>query len=114
MIGIGSVIGRLALGALGPRFGEIRVGAASSALIAVSLFGINLADRQPMLAGLLFAFGAAYGSFNALIGPLVAKVCGRANIGQAVGVLATGLSHLTQYGPCERVGPSGALAFASD
>ncbi len=89
IIGFGSVVGRLALGLLGPYFGEVMVGAISSGLIAVSLVGLNLVEQLWMFAVLLFVFGAAYGSFNGLIGPLVIIVCGRHGVGQAVGALAT-------------------------
>ena len=82
-------VGRIALGLLGPLFGEVNVGAASSGLIAVSLIGSDLAGGLWTFFALLFVFGAAYGSPNALIGPLVTKICSPTAVGQAVGALAT-------------------------
>ena len=98
-IGFGSIVGRLALGLLGPLLGEVIVGAVSSGLIAVSLVGLDFAGHLWMFSALLFVFGAAYGSFNALIGPLVIKVCGQAAVGQAVGALATSRAIGVLLGP---------------
>lgn len=89
-LGIGSTLGRLGLVALGARFRETRVGATCSLLMAFSMIAINVVvPHLWSLAVLMFVFGAAYGGFNALLGPLAMKICGKAHVGRAVGVLAT-------------------------
>lgn len=99
MIGFGSIVGRLALGFLGPLMDVVNVGAVSSGLIAASLICLEFTEPLWVFSGILFIFGAAYGSFNALIAPLAAKVCGQDSVGQAVGALATSRAIGVLVGP---------------
>jgi MFS family permease len=99
MIGIGSTLGRLAVGPLADRLGRHLSLVASFAIIAITLALWPLATAYIPLLLFAFVFGTAYGGFVALVPAFTADLYGGRSVGAIIGVLYTGAAFGALIGP---------------
>ena len=105
-LGAGSVVGRLAMGALSDRIGRRPALAASLVLQALSFVGLALPTGAPSLFAAATVYGFAYGAVTALMPAIVGDFFGPAHAGSLVGVIF-GIA-----GPTSSLGPVlGGLVF---
>jgi MFS family permease len=105
-LGVGSIAGRLGLGALSDRLGRRVTLGAALGLQALAFVGLALAGSGASLLGAAFAYGVAYGAITALMPAIVADFYGAARAGSLVGLIF-GLA-----GPPGAIGPIlGGLIF---
>jgi MFS family permease len=99
IIGMASVIGRSAFGALASRFGTLRLYRASYLVYGLS-FGLWLGARDyRWLVAFALAMGSAYGGVVALSPAVVAQLFGIESLGMMIGVLYTGGGVGVMLGP---------------
>jgi len=98
-IGASSVVGRLGLGALAPRFGLMRMYQASYLILLIS-FGVWLAAGS-YTALVIFALlmGVGYGGIAAMSPAVAASTFGIEGLGELLGILFTGLGVACLVGP---------------
>jgi MFS family permease len=90
LMGAASIPGRLALAAIGPRWGAQRMYRACFGLVPLSLLIWLLADGRPAwLAAFAALFGVAYGGWIALSPVVVDRLYGSAGLGRVLGLLYT-------------------------
>lgn len=90
VIGAASVLGRLGLGALGARFGSIRLMQASFLMLSASfLLWLGAGDRYWMLLAFTVVMGVGYGGFIALAPAAAAGLFGTVGLGGILGALYT-------------------------
>ncbi|MBL6081975.1 MFS transporter [Belnapia sp. T18] len=90
LLGIGSIIGRFALGAVADEIGrEATFLGCSTAVVGLTALWA-LADSHLLLVAFAVGFGAAYGGFVALLPAVTADRFGRRGVGGVIGVLFTG------------------------
>lgn len=89
IIGGTSVLGRLALGAVGDRVGRIRTYQACFALVAVSFPIWLVTERYAWLVVFAVVLGFGYGGFIALSPAVIAELYGVRGLGGLIGVLYT-------------------------
>ncbi len=89
IIGGTSVVGRLALGAVGDRIGRIRTYQACFFLVAASFPIWLVTDRYAWLVVFAVVLGFGYGGFIALNPAVVAELYGVRGLGGLIGVLYT-------------------------
>lgn len=99
LIGIGSTVGRFALGSGADRLGRRRALAGMFAGIALALLWWRWATNFWSLAIFALLFGACYGGFVALVPALTADYFGGRNVSGIIGVLYTSVSFGTLIGP---------------
>lgn len=99
MIGVGSTVGRLAIGPAADSFGRREALGAAFALMAAAM--LLWAFSTAFLPLLVFAllFGVAYGGYVALVPALTADLFGGRNAGSIIGVLYTGAAFGALLGP---------------
>ena len=98
-IGASSVVGRLGLDALAPRFGLIRMYQTAYLLMLVS-FGLWLiAHSYPMLVVFALLMGVGYGGIAAMSPAVAASVFGVEGLGELLGILFTGFGAACLVGP---------------
>lgn len=98
-IGASSVVGRLGLDALAPRFGLMRMYQASYLILLIS-FGVWLAAGS-YTALVIFALlmGVGYGGIAAMSPAVAASTFGIEGLGELLGILFTGLGAACLVGP---------------
>lgn len=89
IIGGTSVVGRLALGAVGDRIGRIRTYQACFFIVAASFPIWLVTDRYAWLVVFAVVMGFGYGGFIALNPAVVAELYGVRGLGSLIGVLYT-------------------------
>ena len=96
VIGISSVVGRLALGGTAVRFGALRVFEACFLLVSLSMLVWIFAGSYAWLVGFAVLFGIGYGGFVALSPAVLAEKFGLEGLGGIMGLLytAAGISGL--------------------
>jgi MFS family permease len=99
LIGIGSTVGRLAMGPSADRFGRRSSLAYSFAAMAASLAFWLIATNLWTLAIFALWFGAAYGGYVALVPALATDYFGGRNAGGILGILFTGAGFGALLGP---------------
>ena len=98
-IGIGSSIGRLAMGPVADRFGRKEALAGALALVGLDMFFWLAAHQFWTLAAFALVFGATYGGFVALAPALTADFFGGRSVGSILGILYTGAALGALVGP---------------
>ncbi len=90
LLGIGSIAGRFALGALADEIGRgITFLGCCAAVVGLTVLWA-MADSSLLFMIFAVGFGAAYGGFVALLPAVTADCFGRCNAGGVIGVLYTG------------------------
>lgn len=90
LLGVGSVGGRLVLGALGARLGVVRLYQVSFATMALSyLLWLGAGDRYGMLVAFALVLGVSYGGYVALAPAVCAQLFGVVGLGAIIGALYT-------------------------
>jgi MFS family permease len=98
-VGAASVVGRLGLGALAPRFGLMRMYQASYLILLIS-FGVWLAaDSYTALVIFALLMGVGYGGIAAMSPAVAASSFGIEGLGELLGILFTGLGAACLVGP---------------
>jgi len=98
-IGASSVVGRLGLDALAPRFGLMRMYQASYLILLIS-FGVWLAaDSYTALVVFALLMGVGYGGIAAMSPAVAASTFGIEGLGELLGFLFTGLGAACLVGP---------------
>jgi MFS family permease len=98
-IGASSVVGRLGLDALAPRFGLMRMYQASYLILLIS-FGVWLsADSYTALVVFALLTGVGYGGIAAMSPAVAASTFGIEGLGELLGILFTGLGAACLVGP---------------
>jgi MFS family permease len=88
-IGIGSTLGRLALGGLADRLGRVSSLVGMIAGMGLTLGSWSIATSFPALIAFAAAFGVAYGGWVALLPAFAADLFGRKHISGIIGALYT-------------------------
>ncbi|TYL37320.1 MFS transporter [Natronococcus pandeyae] len=96
IIGVTTILGRVAIGFLADRIDRTRVFAVCSALMGVSTLAVPILETKLSLFGFAIGFGLGYGGNGALLGPLTADHFGRSNLNAVFGLVSAsiGLSGL--------------------
>lgn len=89
VIGVASVLGRLAIGAVADRIGRVRTFRASFATVAVSFVIWLVAGSFPMLVAFAVVLGVGYGGWIALQPTVLAEMYGVRGLGGIVGLVYT-------------------------
>jgi MFS family permease len=98
-IGASSVVGRLGLDALAPRFGLMRMYQASYLILLIS-FGVWLAaGSYTALVVFALLMGVGYGGIAAMSPAVAASTFGIEGLGELLGILFTGLGAACLVGP---------------
>jgi MFS family permease len=98
-IGASSVVGRLGLGALAPRFGLMKMYQASYLILLIS-FGVWLAaDSYAALVIFALLMGVGYGGIAAMSPAVAAATFGIEGLGELLGILFTGFGAACLVGP---------------
>jgi len=105
-IGLGSIVGRFALGSAADRFGRRRALAASILAMAGLLVVWSASDGAAALFGFALAFGLFYGGFVALIPALITDHFGPRAINGIIGVIYASVALGILVGP-----PLAGLAY---
>ncbi len=98
-IGIGSTLGRFALGGLADKVGRQAFLLAMFAGMAAALAVWAAATGFPALAGFALLFGLFYGGWVAIMPPVVTDLFGNRQVGGIIGVLYTSVAVGTLLGP---------------
>ena len=98
-IGAASVVGRLGLDALAPRFGLITMYQVSYALLLVSFAFWLTAHSYASLVAFCIVMGVGYGGIAAMAPAVAASVFGIAGLGELLGILFTGFGIACVVGP---------------
>ena len=99
LVGVGSAVGRFALGGLADRIGRRRGSALMFLGMAVMLLVWLLASGPLLLAVFALLFGTFYGGFVALIPALTADYFGGRRVSGIIGCLYSGVGLGTLLGP---------------
>lgn len=99
LIGVGSSVGRLAMGPSADRFGRRPSLAAAFGGMAATLVLWLVAKEMWSLALFAVLFGAAYGGYVAIVPALASDYFGGRNAGGIIGVLYTGAGFGALIGP---------------
>ncbi|MCC7275901.1 MAG: MFS transporter [Alphaproteobacteria bacterium] len=99
VIGLGSLVGRFAVGAVADRFGRRRTLPAVVVAQAVLLAFWMVADRLWMLGAFALAFGLSYGGYVALLPTMCTDYFGARSIGAIMGAVFSGVSVGCLLGP---------------
>src|SRR5699024_2001556 len=98
-LGIASVVGRLFIGALGNRYGQLGLHKLCFARIGVSFFVWALAGSYTMFMVFALVGGLGYGGYIALTPAVLATVFGAGNLGRMLGVIYTAVALGAASGP---------------
>ena len=99
LIGIGSLIGRFAIGALADRLGRLRSLTLLQASMALSYLAWWSAGGYAMLALFALWFGLSYGGIVSLLPALCMDLFGARAVSSVIGVLYTGAAIGNLFGP---------------
>jgi MFS family permease len=99
MIGIGSTVGRFALGGVGDRLGRVRSLVAMVVAMGLALSFWPIAWNFTALAVFASVFGIVYGGWVALLPALVTDLFGRRRVSGIIGALYTSVAVGTFAGP---------------
>ena len=99
MIGVGSIVGRLAMGPAADRLGRKAALGTTFAVMAGAFCLWLVSSQYSLLVVFSLIFGAAYGGFVALIPALTADYFGGRSVGAILGVLYTGAAFGALVGP---------------
>lgn len=99
LIGIGSLVGRFAIGWLADRLGRQRTLVLMMALLGASYLFWLLAPGYPLLAVFAVSFGLCYGGIVSLLPPLCMDLFGGRSVSAIIGVLYTGAGAGNLLGP---------------
>ena len=99
IVGAASVVGRLGLGAIGGRFGSIRMFKVSFAIMALSYPIWLLGSSYAALVLFAVTMGLGYGGYIALSPAVAAELWGVAGLGGTVGALYTAAAVSALVGP---------------
>ena len=99
VIGVASVVGRLAIGALADRIGRIRTFRASFAILASSFVIWLVAGSFPALLAFAVVLGVGYGGWIALQPTVIAELFGVRGLGGLVGLIYTSGAIGALFGP---------------
>jgi MFS family permease len=97
--GIGSVVGRVAAGAMSDRIGTITTMRIAYAVQALALVALLWLPSREMLFGSLAAFGAGFAAADTMIAKVIPDVFGVRAIGAIMGVLTLGWRSGAALGP---------------
>lgn len=99
VIGVASVVGRLALGALGNRYDTMRIYRGCCGLIVLSYSLWIMASNYAVLTLFAVLMGVGYGGYIALTPALLAELFEPAQLGRRLGVLYTAIGIGAFIGP---------------
>jgi MFS family permease len=98
-LGVGAVIGRLALGALSDRLGRRGALALAFGLQILAFLAYTGAESLPLLYTATLAFGFSYGAISTLFPAVVGDFFGREQAGEIVGFLFAIAGSMAAWGP---------------
>ena len=99
LIGIGSLVGRFAIGALADRLGRSRTLALSQAAMGLSYLLWGAAGGYPMMATFALLLGLTYGGIVSLMPALCMDLFGARAVSAIIGTLYTGAAFGNLLGP---------------
>jgi MFS family permease len=99
VIGVASVVGRLAIGALADRVGRVRTFQASFAVLAASFLIWLVGGSWPWLSAFAVVLGTGYGGWIALQPTVLAQLFGTRGLGGLVGLVYTAAGVGALVGP---------------
>jgi MFS family permease len=99
LIGIGSLLGRFAIGALADRLGRLRTQALVEAALGASFLIWALADGYAGFASFAVVFGLSYGGIVSLLPPICSDLYGLRAVSAVIGLLYTGAAFGALLGP---------------
>ncbi len=99
LIGIGSLVGRFAIGWLADRIGRLRALVLMIALMGASYLLWWLAPGYALLAGFAVCFGLCYGGIVSLLPPICMDLFGGRSLSAVIGVLYSGAAFGNLLGP---------------
>ena len=99
LIGIGSLVGRFAIGALADRIGRIRTLALMQASMGASYLLWHAASGYTALVGFALWFGLSYGGIVSLLPAICMDLFGARAVSSIVGTLYTGAAFGNLLGP---------------
>jgi MFS family permease len=99
VIGVASVVGRLAIGALADRVGRVRTFQASFAVLAASFVIWLVGGSWPGLLAFAVVLGTGYGGWIALQPTVLAEMFGTRGLGGLVGLVYTAAGLGALVGP---------------
>ena len=99
LIGIGSLVGRFAIGALADRLGRTRTLALSQAAMGLSYLLWGAAGGYPMMATFALLLGLTYGGIVSLMPALCMDLFGARAVSAIIGTLYTGAAFGNLLGP---------------
>jgi len=99
VIGVASVVGRLAIGALADRVGRVRTFQASFAVLAASFLIWLVGGSWPWLSAFAVVLGTGYGGWIALQPTVLAQLFGTRGLGALVGLVYTAAGVGALIGP---------------
>ena len=99
VIGVASVVGRLAIGALADRVGRVRTFQASFAVLAASFLIWLVGGSWPWLSAFAVVLGTGYGGWIALQPTVLAQLFGTRGLGGLVGLVYTAAGVGALIGP---------------
>ena len=99
LIGVGSTVGRFAVGGVADRFGRQTVYSACFVGVAVIFFVWLVSSGLVTLAIFAFAFGTFYGGFVALAPAVTVDYFGTRSAGATIGVIYSSVAIGTAFGP---------------
>lgn len=86
LVGLTSVVGRVAIGHLGDRVGRLHVFVGCSAVMGLATVGLLGVRSSAGMVLVAIVYGAAYGGNGALLAPLMADLFGRTDINAVFGL----------------------------
>lgn len=98
-LGVGAVVGRLAMGAVSDRIGRRATVVVAMALQAAAFVGFAAVQTPGALYATAFAFGYSYGAISTLFAAIVGDFFGRQQAGTLVGVLFALAGSMGGWGP---------------
>jgi MFS family permease len=99
VIGVASVVGRLAIGALADRVGRVRTFQASFGVLAASFLIWLVGGSWPWLSAFAVVLGTGYGGWIALQPTVLAQLFGTRGLGALVGLVYTAAGVGALIGP---------------
>jgi MFS family permease len=99
IVGLGSTVGRFLVVPIAQRLGTLQTASLLAYVMALTLAALALVQVHWAIWADMTLFGLSYGGIIALTAPIVAEICGHANVGRNVGTLISARAVGVLLGP---------------